>query len=94
MVIGERDYWGQNVVIETRRVLLEFLFNTVGVHKVVGRPHGRNFSSIFNYKAMGFVCESVLREQMRSIQEGHDRLDQLTFGLLKAEWDTRKAEGT
>jgi ribosomal-protein-alanine N-acetyltransferase len=67
VVIGDRAWWGKNVVIETRSALLDFLFGSVGMHEVLGRPHGRNFSSIYNYQAMGFQCEGVLREQMRSI---------------------------
>lgn len=91
VVIGKRDFWGKNVVIEARTALMTFLFETVGVHKVMGRPHGRNFSSIFNYKAMGFSCEAVLREQMRAI-DGKGRLDQLVFGLLKSEWDAARSD--
>lgn len=93
VAIGKRDFWGKNIVIEARTALMAFLFDTVGVHKVIGRPHGRNFSSIFNYKAMGFRCEAVLREQMRAIK-GDGRLDQLVFGLLKTEWDAARAHAS
>ena len=89
VVIGDHDYWGKNVVIETRTALLDFLFEDIGLFKVIGRPHGRNFSSIYNYKAMGFTCEAIMRKQMRSI-EGDGRLDQLTFGILQSEWRERK----
>ena len=88
VVIGERSWWGRNVVIETRRELLDFLFDRLDLHKVTGRPHGRNIASIFNYKALGFTCEAVLREQLRSIRDD-SRLDQLIFGMLRSEWQTR-----
>lgn len=94
VVVGEQSWWGKNVVAECRAVLLDFLFDTMDMHKVVGRPHGRNMSSIFNYKKMGFKCEAVLREQMRAIESaaGEDkRLDQLIFGMLRSEWHARKA---
>ncbi|MFK7877167.1 MAG: GNAT family N-acetyltransferase [Paracoccaceae bacterium] len=91
VVIGNKSYWGQNVVVETRGAILEFLFLTLGVHKVIGRPHGRNMSSIFNYKAMGFQCEAILREQMRALKGG-GRLDQMIFGLLKSEWEGLRAQ--
>lgn len=90
VVIGNKSFWGRNVVIESRGAILDFLFDTLDLHKVIGRPHGRNMSSIFNYKAMGFKCEAILREQMRSI-EGEGRLDQLIFGMLKSEWLARRA---
>lgn len=92
VVIGERAYWGRNVVIETRSALLDFLFEIVDLHKVTGRPHGRNIASIFNYKALGFTCEAVLREQLQSVRDD-SRLDQLVFGLLRSEWRARRAGG-
>ena len=49
-------------------------------------------SSIFNYQAMGFTCEAVLREQMTSVN-GEERLDQLMFGLLRSEWAAQQDEG-
>jgi len=91
VVVGNREYWGQNVVVETRSALLDFIFETLNMHKVIGRPHGRNFSSIYNYKVMGFQCEAVLREQMRSVSDD-SRLDQLVFGLLRSEWRARDAK--
>lgn len=92
VVIGNKEYWGKNVVVEARGAILKFLFEEVGVHKVVGLPHGRNMSSIFNYQAMGFTCEAVLREQMTSVN-GEERLDQLMFGLLRSEWAAQQDDG-
>ena len=89
VVVGARDFWGQNVVREGRAAILDLLFDTLGVYKVIGRPHGRNFASIFNYNAMGFTCEAVLREQMKAIQ-GDERLDQLVYGIFASEWQSQK----
>lgn len=49
VVIGEKDYWGKGVVLETRARIIEFLFNTrwtvggnsVTLHKVCGAVLGR-----------------------------------------------------
>ncbi|MFT6899661.1 MAG: RimJ/RimL family protein N-acetyltransferase [Paraglaciecola sp.] len=91
VVIGAKEYWGKNVVMETRSCLLDFLFIQMDMVKVFGRPHGRNFSSIYNYKALGFVCEAVLRQHMKAIK-GEQRLDQLVFGILKPEWQKKQQE--
>ena len=61
VVIGDRDYWGKKVVLETRAVILDFLFYVMGMHKVWGAIYARNLPSLFNYKAQGFTCEGVLR---------------------------------
>lgn len=89
VVVGDKAWWGKNVVREARAALLDFLFDTLALHKVLGRPHGRNFASIFNYKAMGFRCEAVLREQLLAIDD-ESRLDQLVFGMLRSEWLARR----
>lgn len=91
VVIGDQSYWGRNVVIETRGAILDFLFDVLGVYKVLGRPHGRNFSSIFNYNAMGFTCEAILRDQMLAVGSG-DRLDQLVYGILAPEWAEKRKD--
>lgn len=88
VVIGNRDYWGRNVVIETRSAILDFLFDTMELHKVTGLPFARNFPSVFNYKALGFRCEGVFREHLRSVEGG--RLDQCLFGLLRDEWHAHR----
>lgn len=91
VVVGNKSFWGKNVVKEARSCLLDFLFDQMYMVKVIGRPHGRNISSIFNYKALGFTCEAVLRQQMKAIQ-GEQRLDQLVFGILKSEWQQKRQE--
>lgn len=87
VVIGERDYWGRGTVLETRAPLLDFLFDDLKLHKVTGAVYTRNMASVFNYKAQGFRCEGILREQER----GHDGRwrDVYLFGLLDREWRAR-----
>lgn len=89
VVIGDRDFWGQNVVMEARAAILDMLFDTLEVYKVIGKPHGRNFASIYNYNAMGFSCEAVLREQMKAVRTD-ERLDQLVYGIFAQEWQNRE----
>ena len=88
VVIGDRDYWGKKVVIETRSALIEFLFERVGIEKVWGRPLARNFAAVYNYRALGFTCEGVLHKQLRA-PDG-TRVDQYFFGLLRDDWRARK----
>ncbi|HSE76617.1 MAG TPA: GNAT family N-acetyltransferase [Alphaproteobacteria bacterium] len=89
--IGDRDYWGKKVVLETRGALIDFLFGVLKVNKIWGTPLARNFPSLFNYKAQGFTCEGVLRQHRRSFSGGW--LDQYMFGLLRSEWLARKQGG-
>ena len=88
VVVGDREYWGQGVVVETRSAIIDFLFDVLGAEKVWGMPLARNIPSVFNYKAQGFKCEGILRRHRRSV--GGGRADQLAFGLLRDEWQARK----
>ena len=82
--IGNKDYWGKDVVLEVRGRMLFFLFNRLGMEKVEGEILGRNLPSIFNYKAQGFTAEGIRRKQIRAV--GGGRADIYHFGLLKEEW--------
>lgn len=88
VVIGDKDYWGKQVVLETRSAVIDFLFDVVKVGKIWGNPMVRNVRSVFNYKAQGFVAEGVLR--LHRIDPQGNRVDQVMFGLLPEDWAKQK----
>ncbi|QPC42444.1 GNAT family N-acetyltransferase [Kaustia mangrovi] len=92
VIIGDKDYWGEKVVLETRAALLDHFFDKEGVEKAIGMPLARNFPAVFNYKAQGWRLEGVLRGQCRSAKGGK-RLDQCQFGLLREEWRQMRKAG-
>ena len=90
IVIGDKDYWGKHVVQEVRAAMLYFLFQGLGMEKVKGEIKGRNYPSIFNYKAMGFTSEGILRNEIPCFSGG--RTDVFIFGLLREEWEAQNKE--
>jgi RimJ/RimL family protein N-acetyltransferase len=91
VVIGEKAWWGKDVVNETRAALLDEFFNGRGVDKAMGMPLARNFPAIFNYKAQGWRHEGTLRGHCLSITDG-SRLDQLQFGISNTEWFEKRGK--
>jgi RimJ/RimL family protein N-acetyltransferase len=91
VMIGDKDWWGQGVVVETRRCLLHFLFKDAGCSKVWGMPNVRNFPAVFNYNRLGFVQEGLLRKHVRSLDD-EDRNDLVIFGLLRSEWEKQRGQ--
>jgi len=89
VVIGDKEFWGKKVVLETRPALLDHFFEHWGIEKAVGQPLARNIPAIFNYKAEGWQLEGILKGQRKSISGG-GRLDQMQFAILKSEWLARK----
>ena len=84
VVVGDRDHWGEGVVLESRRKLLDFLFFQLRLNKVCGEVHARNAAAIFNYRKMKFTKEGVRRKQFRD-RRGHWG-DVVLFGMLRDEW--------
>lgn len=85
VVIGEKSWWGKDVVNEVRAALLDEFFNHRGIEKATGMPFTRNFPAVFNYKAQGWRHEGTFRSHAVSVAGG-SRLDQYQFGLTKDEW--------
>ena len=89
-IIGDRKYWGKNLVIEARGAVIDFIFNTLQMEKITGKPIARNIPSVFNYRAQGFTCEGILREEYR--YEDGTRVDVCCFSMLRKEWEAIKAK--
>ena len=87
VVIGDKQWWGQKVPLEVRSNLLPFIFRRLDMVKVKGTIHGRNLPSIFNYEALGFTCEGILRSELPGIDGG--RADIYVYGMLREEWQER-----
>jgi len=91
VAIGDREWWGRDVVIETRRTFIDYLFDDIGVNRIGGFPTVRNFPSVYNYQRLGFVLEGTLR---RYISDGQGGLtDCFAFGILREEWDAQRKAG-
>jgi RimJ/RimL family protein N-acetyltransferase len=88
VVIGDKAWWGQSTVAETRSAIIDFLFQNKKVRRVWGLPFARNFPSIYNYQRLGFTYEGTLRRHSRS--DFGEGADVLVFGMLKDEWAARK----
>lgn len=92
VVIGDRDYWGQRIVLETRAALMDYLFQFGAVDKLIGGPLARNFPAVFNYKAQGWKLEGLMKSHVLSAS-GTGRIDQYQFAMLKEDWQEIKKAG-
>ncbi len=88
VLIGDRNFWGKKVVVEIRTRVLDFLFDDLGLHRVYGLVHARNLPAVFNYRALGFTCEGVLRGHAMGAE--NEFADVYFFGLLQQEWRERR----
>lgn len=91
VAIGDHDWWGQGVVLESRSAVLDFLFGETACVRAWGITFVRNFPSVSNYLALGFQHEGTLRRQF--LLPDDKRGDAIVFGILREEWLKRRSRG-
>jgi RimJ/RimL family protein N-acetyltransferase len=83
-------YWGTGVFEEGARLMLEFAFDTIGVHRLEARAALQNGRGNGALRKIGAVQEGVLR---RSFRRNDEYLDQALWSLLDEDWRAPKAVG-
>ncbi len=82
--VGEKDYWGKGVATETARLLFDYAFKELNLHKVYARYHAPNIGSqIVADKKLGLIKEGVHREEVYIDGKYHDVH---YYGVLKKDW--------
>lgn len=84
VLVGNKDYWGKNAVIEIRTRILDFLFTALKLNKVCGSIRARNFPALFNYTKQGFAKEGILKQQVCGRDGTFE--DVVIFGMLRDTW--------
>ena len=76
-------YWGSGVFQEGAALLIEFAFDTVGVHRLEARAAVRNGRGNGALRKMGAIQEGVLR---KSFLKDGEYLDQALWTILDEDW--------
>jgi ribosomal-protein-alanine N-acetyltransferase len=83
-------YWGTGVFQEGAELLLNFAFDTVGVHRLEARAAVRNGRGNGALRKMGAVQEGLLR---KSFLKNGEYLDQALWTLLDEDWKAKTVWG-
>ncbi|WP_047986293.1 GNAT family N-acetyltransferase [Ornithinibacillus californiensis] len=81
--IGEKEYWGMGYGTEALKLLLDYAFLELNLHRVSLRVFSLNERAIHIYKKLGFVQEGVIRE---GLYRNGKWQDIITMGILKGEY--------
>jgi RimJ/RimL family protein N-acetyltransferase len=81
-----RAAWGNGYATEAAHLVLEFAFETLGLHRVYATVDPRNAASVRVLQKLGMTQEGHLRETML-LRDGWR--DSLLFSLLDREWNER-----
>jgi len=77
------EFWGTGVFQESAELVLEFTFNTLGVHRLEARAavlNGRGNGALVK---LGAVPEAILR---RSFVRNGVTLDQMLYSIVASDW--------
>jgi RimJ/RimL family protein N-acetyltransferase len=83
-----RDVWGRGYATEIARLLCEFGFGELGLHRLSARLDPANHASVKVLRKVGFQLEGRIRDDLYLREEWHDSLQ---YSLLEHEW--REGEG-
>lgn len=78
-----RDHWGQGIMSEALRAVLQFGFTQMDLNRVEADTDTRNHASQRVLEKLGFKSEGVLREQF---YDGDGFYDLALFSLLRREY--------
>lgn len=81
-------FWGSGVFQEGARIVVDFAFGVVGVHRLEARSIASNGRGNAALRKMGATQEGVLR---RSFLRNGRYYDQILWSILKDDWRQAKA---
>lgn len=76
-------YWGTGLFMESAGLVLDFVFETIGAHRVEARAAVANGRGNGALRKLGAVQEGVLRRSFFRSREYHD---QLLWAILAEDW--------
>ncbi len=82
-----RDQWGEGIVPEGARSVIDWAFGERGLAKVFARAAAGNSQSLRVMAKLGMTREGVLRSHVKGRDE---RIDDVYCGLLREEWEERQ----
>jgi len=82
-----RDHWGTGANAEAKRLLLDFAFGLLALHRIEARIAVSNVRSRHAFERLGAKCEGRLRESFYKHGVYHD---QDLFVVLEQEWRNRR----
>ena len=82
-IIGEPEYWGKGIAGEASKLMINYGFTELNLHKIFAGVFTPNKRSLRAAEKLGFEKESVLKEEMYVDGQYHDVH---RFALFKRDW--------
>ncbi len=89
IVIGEREYWNKGYGTDAMRLIVQFGFVELNLHRITLGVHSYNPRARRVYEKIGFVYEGQMRGE--TLREGI-RHDGVYMGILRREWQALQGD--
>ena len=86
VMIGDKEYWGEQVVLEARGAIMDFCFERLDLAKVHGGCYSDNRPAIYNYRRQGWQLDGIRKNNV--ISKGR-YVDVVHFAMFKEDWLSR-----
>lgn len=83
IAIGEKDYWSKGYGTEAARLIINYGFEQLNLHRINSGAFAFNERSLKMHKRVGFKEEGRQREYIFKNGKFHDHV---LFGMLREEW--------
>ena len=83
ILIGQKEFWGKGYTLEALSLILEYVFQQLGLRKINAGAVIDNSASIITLKKLGFKVEGTLRKE--AFVSGEYR-DEIRLGLFPEEF--------
>jgi RimJ/RimL family protein N-acetyltransferase len=80
VIIGEKSFWGKGIATEAVKLVVDYAFNKLNLHKLTAGAYNCNIGSIKAFKKAGFSVEGVRRKQY--LCDG-DYVDGVLLGIVR-----------
>jgi ribosomal-protein-alanine N-acetyltransferase len=83
-------FWGTGVFIDAARMVVEFVFDVIGTHRLEARAALSNARGNGALRKVGAMLEGILR---KSFLRHGEYLDQVLWSILDEDWHARRTAG-
>jgi len=83
--IGDKSQWGRGVATEAIKLVTDFGFNTLGLHRLQAGAFEINIGSQKALEKNGYIKEATYRKNA-FIKQGGEYVNSYVYGILKDEW--------
>ncbi|MEJ2765945.1 GNAT family protein [Photobacterium sp. MCCC 1A19761] len=83
ILIGDKEYWGKGIGTEVTKLVTDYGFKDLGLHRIELTAYATNPSAIRAYEKAGYVHEGVKRQ---SGYRNGQFIDKVQMSVLSHEW--------